>query len=591
MPSTSSTRNARSSASSSRRWGAFTHRADLYARRVLGDRTAGTRIVAGPLVRLACERHLRDRARAATRGGHPAGFRFDKARADHILAFFETVLRLPDLVDDDGEPRPFLLQPWQAFIVGSLFGWVTAEGCRRFREAYVECGKGNGKSPVCAGIGLYGLVMDGERAAEIYAAAADDNQAQILFRDAVRMVKASSDLREALRFSGGEGQEWNIAHDASLSFFRTFSRDAAARSGPRPHMGLLDELHEHPTPQISIKVRAGAKRRLQPLFIEITNSGFDRTTICWQHHEHAQRVLEQTTEDERWFAYVCALDEGENPLEDEACWIKANPNLGVSIAPDYLRRQVANATNITTETNTVLRLNFCVWTQAHTRAIDIALWQRCQPLPPDEHLVGAPCYGALDLGQTDDFSAWVRIWDLEDGRVVAQWRYWIPQSALEKYTNRPYDAWQRSGLLVVTPGNTTDYDAIEAAVRADCHRDGVREVAYDKRFAEQLAQHLLGAGITMIDQPQGFQLNEGIRRKLELIAAGTLCHDHNPIAAWMASNYVLRTGTKGEVRPDKEKAADKIDGEVALDMALTRWCRQPVQPPWDGRIRSLGEFL
>lgn len=591
MPSRSSTRNARRSASSSRRWGAFTHRADLYARRVLGDRTAGKRIVAGPLVRLACERHLRDRARAATRGGHPAGFRFDSARADHVIAFFETVLRLPDLVDDEGLPRPFLLQPWQAFIVGSLFGWITDAGHRRFREAYIEVGKGNGKTPTCAGIGLYGLVMDGERAAEIYAAATNNPQAQILFRDAVRMVKASPDLMGELRFSGGEAQEWNIAHDASLSFFRTFSRDAAAKSGPRPHMGLLDELHEQATPQISIKVRAGAKRRLQPLFVEITNSGFDRTTICWEHHEHSRRVLERTVADERWFAYVCALDEGDDPLKDEACWIKANPNLGVSIAPDYLRRQVANATNIATETNTVLRLNFCAWTQAHTRAIDMALWQKCQPLPADEELVGLPCFGGLDLGQTDDFSSWTRIWDLEEDGLAVKTRFWIPRAALEKYPNRPYAAWISKGWLEVTEGNTTDYDVIEKAVLEDCQRDGVREVSYDKRFAEQMAQHLIGAGVTMVDQPQGFTLNEAIRKKLELIAEATLRHGHHEILGWMASNYVLRTGTKGEVRPDKNKAAEKIDGQVSLDMAIARWVRQPVHQPWDGRVRSLGEFL
>lgn len=564
---------------------------DLYARRVLGDTAAGEPIVAGPYVRLACERHLRDRALEAQRGGHPQGCQFHERRADHIIAFFETVLRLPDLLDDDGQPRPFTLQPWQVFIVGSLFGWITPDGNRRFREAFIEIGKGAGKTPLCAGIGLYGLVMDGERAAEIYAAAADDAQAQILFRDAVRMVKASPDLVGTLKFQGGDGFEWNIADEGSLSFFRTFSREAAAKSGTRPHMGLLDELHEQPSPQISIKVRAGAKRRTQPMFIEITNSGFDRTTICWQRHEHAVRVLQRTVADEQLFAYVCALDEGDQPLEDEACWIKTNPNLGVSITVEYLRRQVQNAKHIPAETNTVLRLNFCVWTQAHTRAIDMGQWQACQPLPPDEELAGQPCFGGLDLGQTDDFSSWVRIWDLGDGRVAVKVRFWIPRAALEKHPDRPYDVWVGKGLLEITEGTTTDYDVVERAVQADCQRDGVREVSYDKRFAEQLAQHLVGAGVVMVDQPQGFQLNEAIRKKLELIAEGDLCHGQHEILGWMAANYVLRTGMKGEVRPDKEKAAEKIDGQVALDMAIARWVRQPITPAWDGVVRSLGDFL
>lgn len=563
MRSSSSKRSARTSAPSS----VDLHRVDAYA-----DDVAEGRIVAGPLVRLACERHRRDRMRQRW------AYRFDESRADHAIQFFETVLRLPDMLDDDGDPALFILQPWQAFIVGSLFGWVDGSGFRRFREAYIEIGKGNGKTPLCAGIGLYGLVMDGERAGEIYAAAADQDQAQILFRDAVRIIEASPDLAEIVSMSGGE-HIWKIDHKPSLSFFKTFSRESGAKSGSRPHMALLDELHEHGSPQISLKIRAGAKRRKQPLFIEITNSGFDRSTICWQHHEHSRKVIESTVVDDQWFAYVCGLDEGDDPLQDERCWIKANPNLGISIPDEYVRRQVANARNMADETNTVLRLNFCVWTQAHTRAIKMELWDACAPAPDERDLIGLPCFGALDLGQSDDFSAWVRMWVLPDGGVAVKPTFWIPASAIDQFPNRPYDAWRRTGALNVTEGDTTDYDLVEAAVLADCQRCGVREVAYDKRFAEQMAQHLLAAGILMVDQGQGFQLNEGIKRKLELIAAKQLHHDRNQVLTWMAANYVTRMGNYGEQRPEKLKAGDKIDGQVALDMAMARWVRQPVMAP------------
>ena len=227
---------------------------------------------------------------------------------------------------------------------------------------------------------------------------------------------------------------------------------------------------------------------------------------------------------------------------DEACHIKANPNLGVSIQREYLADQVSAARNIPGETNTVLRLNFCVWTQQHTRAIDMAAWFECAPPPPDAELVGVPCYGGLDLGMSDDFTAWVRVWTLDDGRVVVKCRFWLPSAALTKYPHRPYAQWQRRGLLTVTEGLTTDYDTVEATVGADCHRDGIRSVAYDKRFAEQLAQHLIGDGVDMIDQPQGFQLTEAIRRKGELVAARTLCHGGDEILAWMAANYVIRHG-------------------------------------------------
>lgn len=502
---------------------------------------------------------------------------FKSERADSAIEFFELILKLPDILDEDGQPKAFELEPWQAFVIGSLFGWVDADGNRRFREAYIEIGKGNGKTPMCAGIGLYGLVMDGERAAEIYAAAADQDQAAIMFRDAVRIAEASPDLFEQLSFSGGE-HIWKIDHKPSLSFFKTFSRESGSKSGTRPHMGLLDELHEHGSPQISIKVRAGAKRRKNAMFVEITNSGFDRASICWQHHEHSRKVVEQSLTDDRWFAYVCGLDEDDDPLTDESCWPKANPNLGVSITHDYLRRQVTNATNIALETDDVLRLNFCVWTNQHTRAIDMRLWQQCRPMPVASELIGARCFGGLDLGQSDDFSAWARIWALPDGRMAVKMRFWLPHAAMQRYPDRNYQAWQRAGLLTITEGNTTDYDLIERTVLADCQADGVREVAFDKRFADMLAQHLLSQGVTMVDQPQGEQLHEAIKYKLELIANGMLCHGDNEVLTWMASNYVTRRSTLTQrVRPDKDKAAEKIDGQVALDMALARWIRQPIQ--------------
>lgn len=551
------------------------HRVHRYARDVLKGK-----VTVGPLVRLACERHERDLKQATAKG-----FWFDPHAADHILGFIEQWVRLPDTSDEHGDPKPFLLEPWQAFIVGSCFGWRWASGHRRFRNAYIEVAKGSGKTPMLAAVGLYGLMMDGQKAPEIYAAAADRDQAMILYRDAVRMVKASPALLPRIRFSGIEHVH-NMAY--GLGFFRPFSREQSAKSGTRPHMGLIDEVHEHPNADIINKIHAGAKGNQDAFFPEITNSGSDRTSICYQHHEHSRRVLEGTVEDDRWFAYVCELDEGDDPLKDETCWPKVNPNLGVSIHREYLQDQVSAAKHIPAETNTVLRLNFCVWTTTHTRAINMKQWQDCQPFPLASALVGVPCYGGLDLGQSDDFSAWVRIWTLDDGRVAVKCRFWVPQSALEQFPHRPYAQWKRAGLLEVTEGNTTDYDVIEAAVLEDCQQHGVRMVAYDKRFAEQLAQHLLGAGVTMVDQPQGFQLNEAIRRKVELIASGDLCHGHNEILSVMASNYVVRHGLRGDLRPDKERAADKIDGQVALDMALAIWVRQPAQPEKAYQMLVLG---
>jgi len=554
------------------RSGRFTHRVDRYAEAVL-DRA----ILAGPYVRLACERHFRDRARAEGGGW----FQFSTAFADQILDFYEGVLRLPDLVDEFGDPQPFRLDVgsgFWAFVLGSGFGWVDRQGLRRFREWFIETGKGSAKTPVLAGVGLYGLTSDGERAAEIYAAAADQDQAGIMFRDAVRIAKASPDLDEVLEYDGGS-HIWQIRHPESLSFFKTFSRESGQKSGTRPHMGLLDELHEHPSHDTSVKVRAGAKRRPQPLFAEITNSGFDRTSICWQRHEHARRVVEQTVDDERLFAYVCALDEGDDPMADPSCWPKTNPYLGVTVTEDYLRRQVENAKNIPAETNGVLRLNFCVWTQANERFFDAAKWQAGAGMPSEAELATATCYAGIDAGQSDDISAFARLWLLDDGRVAVKMRYWLPRAALEKYPERPYAQWEASGLLTVTDGDVVDYEAIEQAVETLCRESGVLQCGFDKRFLGQMSQRLAGAGLSMVDIPQGFHLNEAIKRVSEWVAGGELCHGGDPILAWMADNAVVKFGRNKEMRLDKEASKDKIDGIAALVIAARLvTLQEPEQP-------------
>jgi len=549
------------SARSKRGWAKLDHRVDLYARRVLGDTRAGTQIVAGPLVRLACERHLRDRLEAR--------WTWSAAHADLAINYFETVLRLPDTQDAQGHPRPFLLAPAQVFIVGSIMGWLGPDGYRRIREAYIEMGKGNGKTPLFAGLGLYGLQMDGERAPEIYAAAVTRDQAKILHRDADRMVAVSPDLTGEILPTVN-----NLAYE--MGFFRPFSRDQGMKSGPRPHMALVDEVHEHASPEVINKLKAGFKFRTQPLAGYITNSGFDKTSICGQLHAHAEHVLRGTAEDEQFFAYVCALDDDDDPLTDPSCWIKANPLLGVTITETYLKRQVQNAKNIPAELNIVLRLNFCVWTAAHTRAIDPVLWKRGAVVVSDDALAGVECYAGLDLGQSDDLSAFAKIWPLEDGRLVVRMRYWIPESALERYPHRPYDQWKRANILEVTEGVTTNYDTVETAISADCARWGVRELGYDNKFAEQLAQHLQGYGIDCTNIVQGFAVNLAIRRLLELVAEGELCHGGDVILEWMSANVVLRHGLKGDVRLDKEKAPEKIDGFSALCNAMMVWLTQPV---------------
>jgi phage terminase large subunit-like protein len=540
------------------------HPVDVYAARVCGDPTAGDPIIAGPLVRLACERHRRDRETGPARG-----LRFDTAKASHAIDFFPQFLRLPD------GPRagdPFHLSPHQQFLIGSFAGWCGPDGDLRFVTVYHEEGKGGGKSPLWAGYGLYRLVTARD-AQQIFIAAVTADQSRIMFRDCERFVERSPHLRRKIHQTVN-----NLAHASSGAFLRTVSSETRSLDGKRISLALIDEVHEHLTPLVCDKMRAGLKGAVNAQIVELTNAGYDRTSVCWAHHELSRQVLEGAVENDSWFAFVAGLDDGDDPLTDPTCWVKSNPNVGVSIPEKYLREQVAEANQMATKANIVLRLNFCVWTQAETRAINMTQWGACQPLPSAAELEGAPCFAGLDLGQSDDFSALLKVWVLGDGRLAVVPRFWLPQGALDRYPNRPYAAWQRAGVLDVTDGDVTDLDQIEDAVAAECAEHGIKEVAYDKRFAQQLAQHLVGQGITMVDTPQGFQLNEALTKLFASIVTGELCHGNHPILTWMASNAVTRTGRLGEVRLDKESAGEKVDGIAALAMALDRVVRSPVEP-------------
>jgi len=347
-------------------------------------------IVAGKPVRLACQRHLRD-----LETGHERGLTFDEKAESRALEYFGMLC----LSEGEFAGKPFTLQPFQKFIVGSLFGWKGDDGYRRFRKAYIEIAKGNGKSPLAAAVGLYALVADGEEGAEIYSAAVTREQAGILWSDAKHMVEASPALSRRVSVNVR-----NLAVLSTNSYFRPVSSEARSLDGKRVHFALIDELHEHPSAMVVDKMQAGTKGRRQPLIFEITNSGYDRHSVCYQHHDYSIRILEGILDDDGWFAFVCALDEGDD-WQDEAVWPKANPNIDVSVTLKYLREQVREAVGMPAKQNIVKRLNFCIWTEQSTRWIDIALWDACRQPIDRESLIGRVCFGGLDLSSTTDISA------------------------------------------------------------------------------------------------------------------------------------------------------------------------------------------
>lgn len=546
-------------------------------------------IVAGPHVRDAAARHLRD-----IDEGPKRGLAWDAEAAERFFDFCRTVLRLSEGQFDG---VPFELQPSQKFICGSLFGWKwKSSGKRRFRRAYIEQGKGNGKSPMVGAIGLYGLVADGEAGAQIYAAGATKEQASILFRDAVNMAdKAPALNRNRIRRSGGPGREYNLAHVKSGSFFRPVSRETKKTgSGPRPHFALCDEVHEHPDGGVIEILERGFKFREQPLLIMITNSGSDRKSICWAERKHAVAVAAGEVEDDTAFSYVCALDEGDEPFEDPSCWIKANPLLGVTITEDYLAIQVKQAKDIAAKANGIRRLHFCEWTDAESAWISRTMWESIEDASLDiEDFEGKRCYAGLDLSAKADLTGKALVFDdgfAEDGKpkFAAFVHGYTPADTLRARAERdgaPYDLWVDAGFLTAVPGKKTRLDFVAQDLLDDAEAYDLDFVAYDNFLIADFEAIVgdMGSSLPMLDHPQGWNKRKretpggaeitlwmpGSIDELETLIMEKRIRVHvNPALRSAVSSATFDRSPADLRRFTKHKATARIDLAVALAMAV-----------------------
>lgn len=604
------------------------------------DVTSGT-IVAGRAVRLACERHLRDLTRERT----PAfPYYFDRAAAQHIIDFFPGFLTL-----ETG--APFVLPPWLQFFYGSIFGWkcwggdgrvsldpehVKRAGKRRFQYGFGETSKGSGKTPSLGGCGLYGVTFDDEAYAEVYAAGFDKGQASIQLNDAIRMAEDSPDLLE----EGLDVGKYNIANLRNGSFFRAVSSEHRGKSGPRPHMVLGDEIHEHRDGRVINKLTAGFKGRSQPLAVLFTNSGSDKTSICWEYHQKSLAVLEDTQPDEQWFAYVCHLDpceacyaEGYRQPKDgcDACddwtdpkvWPKVSPALGIVVQPKYLQDAVDMALSVPSEYSLKRRLNFCIWTETHQIWIPSDRWEACRvPAISTGNPDARPCAAGLDLSSKIDLSALViavRYDDPpatqpadvvtiegmdEEGERQTQTItldfsvelipfFWLPKETLSERvrTERiPYDVWARDGHLQTTPGGTIDHQAIYDAIVKDLwKRYRIQRLGYDERDATMLAVALrdrarLGEAIVAVGQAK--KLSEAYKLIEVLVRSRRLLHDGQPVLAWNFANAEPQRDRLNALWIEKPSETKRIDGAVATAMAIKELMVLPAR-----RRRSVGVFV
>ena len=527
------------------------------------------KILAGPDIRSACARHLKDLKEAKQKG-----LVWDIDAVQRVINFFAKVLKLNG---GEHEGQPFILLPWQCFVIGSIFGWKVEDGTRRFRMVYVESGKGSGKSPLAAGVGLYCLMSDSEPRAEVYAAATKKDQAMILFRDAVAMVDQSPALSQRITKSGGAGKEWNLAFLKAGSFFRPISSDDG-QSGPRPHCALIDEIHEHKHNTAVEMMRAGTKGRRQALIFMITNSGHDKTSVCYDYHEYGRKVAEGSIEDDSFFSYICSLDEGDDPFKDESCWGKANPSLGYTFTDRYLREQVTQAQGMPAKESIVRRLNFCQWVDAANPWINGDTWMSCEKKFTLEDLQGEDCYGGLDLSGTRDLTSLALYFPRIKHLYV---EFWTPKDTLRdraKTDRVPYDAWARKGFIHTPPGNAVKYEFVAERIAEITTHVNLLAIAFDQYRIKYLEPKLDEAAVTvpLVPHGQGYYKAKDsglwMPRSIELFEAliddqAIIIHA-NPCLRWNAASAVTEADQKENRIFAKRKSTGRIDGVVSSAMAI-----------------------
>jgi len=546
-------------------------RIDYTAEDYVDDVVEGRQVACKWIV-LACKRHRLDLETGAGRGLY-----FDKRAAKRAIAFFPLVLR-----HSKGRwaRQAFFLEPWQQFILWNLFGWKRADGRRRFRTAYIEVARKNGKSSLVAGIGLILLHADGEPGAEVYTAATKIEQARIIHQESIRMVKQSPMLSKELRI-----QKNNIHNPLTFSKFEPLGSNSDTLDGLHVHGGLIDELHAHPNGTLWDVLETGTGARDQPIMLAITTAGFNQHSFCYRQHDYSEKILEGVLTDDSWFSVIYTMDRfGEdNRLEDwenEGNWEKANPNLNVSKYIDVMRDKARKAKAQPAALNNFLTKELCVWTTASSREIDPERWALCDWGPVDlADLKGRRCWVGVDLSSTLDITAEILVFEAAGPDEVQPvlCRFWIPEDNIwdrVKNDRVPYDVWARQGFIELTPGNVIDDQYIVTQIQRDLVDFEVVEIAFDPWNAQWMANQLQAGGleesklVSFRQGPRSF--SPAIAQLHKAIAKRTINHQGNPVLIWMASNLTTKQDSNANKAPDKEKSKERIDGIVALLMAHYR---------------------
>lgn len=491
-------------------------------------------------------------------------------RGRRIINFFEAQLRHSK---GNWAGRPLILEPWAKRLLGDVFGTLREDGQRQYRRVYIEIPRKNGKSTIAAGVALYLLMADGEPGAEVYSAASDRAQAAIVFEIARSMVEASPILSAELKVYRN-----TILHPKTSSTYKVISAEAYSKHGFNAHGIIFDELHAQPSRDLWDVLCTSTGARRQPLIWAITTAGFDRESICWEQHEYARQVMDGIIEDETFYPFIAAADEDDDWTDPEI-WRKANPNLGVSVSEEYLSQECDRAQNTPSYQNTFRRLHLNQWTAQNNRAVNMLHWNECGKEIEQGDLIGRECYIGIDLASTTDITAAVIVFPPSepDGDYITDAMFWIPgENVIEKGRRDrvDYSAWIRNGYIIATPGNVVDYDLIRAWINDYTENYRTMEIAFDPWNATQLVTQLHGDGFTMVPIRQGMpSLTSPTKQMLALVEGHRLNHQNNPVLRWMADNLEVTSDAAGNIKPDKSTSRAKIDGMVALIMAIDRATR------------------
>lgn len=497
---------------------------------------------------------------------------YDEALADYAVNFIECLCH----TKGTWAGKPFKLLDWQIQIIRDLFGTIKPNGYRQFNTAYIEIPKKNGKSELAAAVALLLCCGDGEQRAEIYGCAADRGQATIVFDVAADMVRMCPALNKRCKILTSQKR---ILYTPTNSFYQVLSAEAYSKHGFNIHGVVFDELHTQPNRKLfDVMTKGSGDARMQPLYFLITTAGTDTNSICYETHQKAKDILEGRKIDPTFYPVIYGASEEED-WTDPKVWLKSNPSLGETIGMDKVEAACESAKQNPGEENSFRQLRLNQWVKQAVRWMPMDKWDACAFPVNEEMLEGRVCYGGLDLSSTTDLTSFCLVFPPEDEEepfYVLPY-FWVPEDTLDLRVKRdhvPYDVWNRQGYLETTEGNVVHYGYIEKFIERLGERFNIRDIAFDRWGATQMSQDLENMGFTVVPMGQGFaSMSPPTKELMKLTLEKKIAHGGHPVLRWNMDNIFIRTDPAGNIKADKAKSTEKIDGAIAMIMALDRAIR------------------